>query len=136
MLFNKKLSQKLSNSLEPQDNWIENDSSTTEGQLLIDVYQTEKNIIIKSTVAGVTPENIKISLHNDLLTIKGLRKEDKEIQDKDYLYRECYWGSFSRSIILPFEVDNRDIKAEIDNGLLTIRLKKIKAEEIKVTLKD
>lgn len=136
MLFNKKLGNKLSNSLGSQDNWIESDSSTTEGQLLIDVYQTEKEIIIKSTVAGVTPENIKISLHNDLLTIKGLRKEDKEIQDKDYLYRECYWGSFSRSIILPFEVDNRDIKAEIDNGLLTIRLKKIKAGEIKVTLKD
>jgi len=136
MLFNKKLNNPLHNFSDNKSNWIETDSSTTEGQLLIDVYQTEKYIIIKSTVAGVTPENIKISLHHDLLTIKGLRKADNEIKDEDYLYRECYWGSFSRSIILPFDVDGRDIKAEIDNGLLTIRLKKIKTAEIEVVLKD
>lgn len=136
MLFNKKLNKSISNFSDDKSNWIENDSSTTEGQLLIDVYQTEKNIIIKSTVAGVTPDNIKVSLHHDLLTIKGFRTADKEINDENYLYRECYWGSFSRSIILPFEVDSRDIKAEIDNGLLTISLKKIKSAEIEVVLKD
>lgn len=136
MLFNKKFNNSFSESSEEKTSWIEDNYSKTEGQLLIDVYQTEKTIVIKSAVAGVTPENIKISLHNDLLTIKGVRTSDKEIKDFQYLYRECYWGPFSRSIILPFEVDNRDINAEIENGLLTICLKKIKSEDIKVVFKE
>lgn len=134
MLFNKKINNTFSL---PENNsgWLENSSTETEGQLSIDVYQTEREIVIKSTIAGVNPENLKISLHHDLLTIRGFREENK-ISAENYLYRECYWGPFSRSIILPFEVDNRDIKAEIENGLLTISLKKLKPEKIKVTLKE
>jgi len=136
MLFNKKLNKNLSPFPEEKSTWLEEDSSETEGQLSIDVYQTEKEIIVRSTVAGVKPENIKISLHNDLLTIKGFRTEENKIKEENYLYRECYWGSFSRSVILPFEVDNRDVRAEIENGLLTVSLKKIKPEKIEVISKD
>lgn len=136
MLFNKKLNKNLSPFPEGRSAWLEEDSSETEGQLSIDVYQTEKEIIVRSTVAGVKPENIKISLHHDLLTIKGFRAEENKIKEENYLYRECYWGSFARSVILPFEVDNRDVKAEIENGLLTVSLKKVRPEKIEVTLKD
>ena len=136
MLFNKKLNKNLSPFPEEKSTWLEENSDETEGQLSIDVYQTEKEIIVRSTVAGVKPENIKISLHNDLLTIKGFRTEENKIKEENYLYRECYWGSFSRSVILPFEVDNRDVRAEIENGLLTVSLKKIKPEKIEVISKD
>lgn len=136
MLFNKNIKKELAFSNEGDSAWLEKEAIETEGQLSIDVYQTNKEIIIKSTIAGVRPEDLKISLHNDLLTIKGSRQEDKGIKDENYLYRECYWGSFSRSIILPFEVDGKDIKAEIENGLLTIRLKKAESQKIEVVLKD
>ena len=136
MLFNKNIKKELAFVNEGGSTWLETDAIETEGQLSIDVYQTNKEIVIKSTIAGVKPEDLKISLHNDLLNIKGFRHEDKNIKDENYLYRECYWGSFSRSIILPFEVDGKDIKAEIENGLLTIRLKKAESKKIEVVLKD
>ena len=136
MLFNKKLNKNLSPFSQEDSPWLEDNSNEIEGQLSIDVYQTEKEIIVRSTLSGVKPENLKISLHHDLLTIKGFREEEDKIREEDFLYKECYWGSFSRSIILPFEVDNRDIKAEMENGILTISLKKIKPEKIEVISKD
>ena len=116
--------------------WIGTDQIETEGQLSIDVYQTDKKIIVKSTIAGVKPEDLKIVLHNDLLTIKGARHADQEIREENYLYRECYWGSFSRSIILPSEVDNKKVEAELENGVLTITLYKSEPGKIEVVVKE
>ncbi len=96
-----------------------------EGQLSVDVYQTNDEIIIKSTIAGVEPEDLDIFLHDDLLTIRGKRQQTKEQKDSHYFYKECYWGGFSRSIILPVEVNPDKIDAELKNGILTIRLPKI-----------
>jgi len=107
-----------------------------EGQLLIDVYQTPQEIIIKSTVAGINPEDLKISLHNDLLTIKGKRSEDNNIKEEDYFYKECYFGSFSRSIILPAEVNNQRVDAILENGVLTVTLHKINTKHIEVKSKE
>ncbi len=103
-----------------------------EGQLQIDVYQTPKEIIIKSTMAGVKPEDLHVALHNDLLTIKGFREENNKISEEDYFYKECYWGSFSRSIILPAEVDNHKVEAVLENGVLTITLQKNLKNKIKI----
>lgn len=116
--------------------WLDYEEPETEGQLAIDVFQTEKKIIVKSTIAGVRPEDLKISLHHDLLTIKGHRQIKEEIKDEDYLYQECYWGSFSRSIILPSEVDNKRVEAELENGVLTITLYKTHTGHIEVKSKD
>ena len=107
-----------------------------ENQLAIDVYQTPAEIIIKSALAGVSPENLKISLHNDLLTIKCKKEEDYNIKEEDYFYKECYFGSFSRSIILPAEVDNHRVDAVLENGLLTITLHKINFDQIKIKTKE
>lgn len=101
--------------------WI---SSETEGQLLIDVYQDEKNIYIKSTIAGVKPDDLEISLNNDMLTIRGMRDGGIDFAKADYFYQECYWGSFSRSVILPVEVKHDKISATLKNGVLTITLPK------------
>jgi HSP20 family protein len=97
-----------------------------EGQLSIDVYETEKDIIIKSTIAGAKPNDLDITMDNDMLTIRGKRHDINEKEDRNYLYQECYWGSFSRSVILPVEVDTKKIDASLENGVLTIALKKIK----------
>ena len=82
------------------------------------------------------PEDLKISLHNDLLMIKGKRAIGKEFAEENYLFKECYWGPFSRSIILPAEVDNKRVEAEIENGVLTITLFKTIPENIQIKMKD
>ncbi len=113
------------------------DSDDYEGELSIDVYQTEKDLVIKSAIAGIRPEDIDISISNDMLTIRGKREMDEEIKSKDYFYRECYWGRFSRSIILPLDVEVNKIKATIKNGILTIRIPKSKIpKSINVTVKE
>ena len=71
-----------------------------EGQLTIDVYQSPNEIIIESTIAGVKPEDLDISITNESVTIRGKREKEKTVKDEDYFYQECYWGKFSRSIIL------------------------------------
>jgi HSP20 family protein len=104
-----------------------------EAQLSVDVFEDKSNIIIKSTVAGVNSENLEISISNDLLTIRGFREQDKEVDDSNYYCQECYWGAFSRSIILPCEVDQKKVDASITNGVLIIKLpKKYKTSSIKV----
>jgi HSP20 family protein len=139
MLFNKK---NIKPSLIQENDessvveWLNYEDPETEGQLAIDVFQTDKKIIIKSTIAGVKPEDLKISLHHDLLTIKGIRSMKEEVNDEDYLFRECYWGSFSRSIILPIEVDSKRVEAELESGILTISLYKTNPSQIEVTVKD
>lgn len=115
------------------EEWFGNDYN--EGQLSIDVFQTDKNIVVKSTIAGVRPDDLDISLHNDMLTIRGKRQMDEEIAEEDYLYRECYWGAFSRSVILPCEVKADKIEALLENGVLTVILPKakvVKQKEIRV----
>ncbi len=104
--------------------WIEDDFE--EGQLSLDVYETPKEIVVRSTIAGVDAKNLDIYINNDMLTIRGHRKEEEKIKNKKYLYQECYWGSFSRSIILPVEVKIEKIEAQLENGILTIILPKAK----------
>ncbi|MDX9893710.1 MAG: Hsp20/alpha crystallin family protein [Patescibacteria group bacterium] len=118
--------------IRPREEW----PNTEEGQLLLDVYQDEKNIYIKSTIAGVNPQDLEIALHNDMLTIKGSRKSEMELEGYDYFFQECYWGDFSRSIILPVEVESAKIGAELKNGVLKITIPKSKKRRkipIKIT---
>ncbi|MCK4539995.1 Hsp20/alpha crystallin family protein [Candidatus Parcubacteria bacterium] len=115
--------------------WLDEDYE--EGQLSIDVYQTPAEIVVKSTIAGVKPEDIDISINNDMLTIRGKREMRETINNDHYLYRECYWGSFSRSVILPVEVESNKIEATLENGILTITLPKVKsAKQISIKVKE
>jgi len=117
------------NPMAESDNWLEEDYS---GQLSVDVYQTDKDIVVKSTIAGVRPEDIDISINGDMLTIKGLRKKDHEVEEDDYFFKECYWGGFSRSIILPVDVKADKIAATLKNGVLTVVLPKAEKKNVKV----
>ncbi|PIZ55757.1 molecular chaperone [bacterium (Candidatus Torokbacteria) CG_4_10_14_0_2_um_filter_35_8] len=115
--------------------WMEQDSQTEEGELTIDCYQQDDNVVIKSTVAGVKPDDIDISFADNVITIKGERTKDEEVKEEGYLYQECYWGRFSRSIKLPCDIDNSKIKASLRDGILTVQLPKAakaKAKSIKV----
>ena len=112
---------------EEKEDWL----AESEGQLTIDVYQTPNEIVIKSTIAGVKPEDIDISMTNDMITIKGNRKKDEDAKEEDYYYQECYWGPFSRSVILPVDVEVDHAKAGMKNGILTIKLPKIERVKTK-----
>ena len=112
------------------------DKDDYDGQLTVDVYQTEDDIVVQSTIAGVDQNDIDISVTNDMVTIKGKRATPEKIRSSDYYYQELFWGPFSRSIILPEDVDSDNAKASMKNGLLTIRLPKLaksRTKKIKIS---
>ncbi len=104
-----------------------------EGQLLVDMYENADSLVVRSFVAGVEPEDIEISLHNDMLTIRGRRHDVEEIHDDRFFHRECYWGTFSRSVIIPRPVDVDAIQALFKNGVVTIVLPKKELTESSIS---
>ncbi|MBI2278726.1 MAG: Hsp20/alpha crystallin family protein [Candidatus Brennerbacteria bacterium] len=115
------------------------DEDDAEGQLTVDVYQDGEYLIVQSTVAGVKAEEVEVSITPESVSIHGKRERTKEVEEKDYFYQECFWGSFSRSIILPHEVDPDKSSATIKDGVLTVKMPKIdrqKAKKLKVKGND
>jgi len=107
-----------------------------EGELTIDMYQTPDEIIIKTMVAGVLPENLDVSITRDVVIIKGERKESHIIDEDDYYSKELYWGSFSRTINLPEEINTEEAEAEEKHGLLILNLPKTdKSKQTKLKVK-
>ena len=109
------------------DEWV--DDEPVEGQLTVDVYETPEEIVIRSIVAGVRPDDLDVSISRDMVTIRGTREEHKEVADDSYFHKELYWGSFSRTVLLPAEVEVEEAQATEKHGLLTIRLPKIDKEK-------
>lgn len=112
-------------------------AAEAEGQLAIDVYQTPDDIIVESTIAGVQGDDIDIDVTSEKVTIRGNRKKENKVSIGDYYYQECFWGKFSRSIILPEEIDPDKAHSSLNNGVLTITLPKVKrdvARKIKVKM--
>ena len=104
------------------DRWLE---AHEEGRLAVDVLENDKELVITSAIAGVKPENLEVFVHNDMLTVRGKRHADTTAEaGAKYLVRECHWGSFSRSVILPMEVDVDAISATIRDGVLVVRMPK------------
>lgn len=93
-----------------------------EGHLTVDVFRSGNDIVIQSTIAGTDPNDMDISITKDMVTVKGQRSTEEKIKSSDYYHRELYWGSFSRSIILPVDIDPDNAKASMKNGILIIRL--------------
>lgn len=104
-----------------------------EGKLAVDVYKTDDEVVIESPVAGIKPEDINITIKGEVLTIRGIRERLEEpAEKKDYFTQECYWGKFSREVILPEETDPGRAEALLKDGILVIRIPKIHREKERV----
>lgn len=103
----------------------------TEGELTIDLYQTQREVVIQSMIAGVQPENLNITITRDSVTIKGKRELVRGTDEENYFLRELYWGNFSRIIDLPCEVEPEEADAIEKHGLLTIKIPKIDKDKQK-----
>ncbi len=111
--------------------------NSPEGQLVVDVYETDKEIVIQSAIAGIKINQIDISLENDIIVIKGERENPCKDKERSYFLKECYWGPFSKEIILPREIDTSRIDAKIKDGILIIRMPKIeRAKSKKIEIEE
>lgn len=123
--------------MKKEEKTIEPTWADGEGQLVVDVYETEDELVVQSAIAGITSDDLNICLEHDILVMKGTRENPVNDKKKNYFVRDCYFGPFSKEIILPREVDTSKIKASIENGLLTIRMPKIEREQHKkISIKD
>jgi HSP20 family molecular chaperone IbpA len=108
-----------------------------DGELSIDMYQTEKDLVIEAMIAGVRPEDIQVNITRDIVTLSGKREANKSVIQDDYFYRELYWGTFSRSIMLPHEIDIESAEAIEKHGMLIIKMPKIdKGRQSKLKVKS
>lgn len=122
-------------ALPPEEEYRQ-EEAPAEGQLPVDMYQTQDSIIIRAFVAGVRPEEMNVSISRDLVEIEGSREERDQVAESDYTYRELFWGSFARTIALPEEVDVDGATAGAKDGLLTIVLPKLdKTRQTKLRVK-
>lgn len=115
--------------------WMEEQAG--DGELAIDVYETADDVVVRTMVPGVKKEELDIALTRDSITVRGQRKEDKTISDQNFHFRELYWGTFSRTLQLPHEVDVDRAEATEAQGVLTIRLPRIdKGRQTKLRVKS
>lgn len=114
----------ISNSAQPAKKEV--------GQLSVDIYHLDKEIVILAPIAGVKKEDLHLSITDDVLVIKGERKEKEQVPEDNYYTRECFWGNFSRSIVLPEEADTKNITAAFEDHVLEIRIPKEEIEHTKV----
>lgn len=114
--------------------WLQEE--VEEGQLTVDVYETPSDIVIKTMVAGVKPEDLDITINREMVTIRGKREEDRTVSGEDYFHRELYWGTFSRTVMLPKEIDIEEAEAIEKYGLLILKLPKLdKNKEARLKVK-
>ncbi len=107
------------------------------GELAVDVYQTPTHIIIKAMIAGVKPDDLDVSITRDMVTIRGKRERHTEGTAGDFFFQELYWGAFSRTIVLPQEVEIEEAEAAEKHGLLIVRLPKLdKGRQAKLKVKS
>ncbi|OGD66578.1 hypothetical protein A3F08_00200 [Candidatus Berkelbacteria bacterium RIFCSPHIGHO2_12_FULL_36_9] len=111
-----------------EGDWLEE----YEGQLAIDAFQSNDAVIVKAPIAGVRPEDLEISITDEVVSIKGERREASEIEKENYFCQECYWGSFSRSYLLPVAVDAEKADASLKNGILTIAIPKLEKTKTRI----
>ena len=137
MFFKKNKSQKeekkKTEEIKEKGNWLK-----PQGKLTLDVFENEDYLFVQSAIAGVEVDDLDISIENDVLEIKGQRiKPDDGKEKRNYFIQECYWGPFSREIVLQKEVDNSRVEASIKKGVLTIKMPKIERErKRKIKLKN
>lgn len=121
----KKLNSTSKSGSKLTSEWIDEEEHEKDGELGVDVYQTSDMIVVKAMLAGVKNEDLDISITRDMITIRGKREEERTAKEEDYFIRELYWGSFSRTITLPQEIDVDEAEAIEKHGLLILKLPKL-----------
>ncbi len=131
MFFSKKTKSKPKKKLSSgkkeggkEKSWLQ-----PEGKLAVDVYETDSSFVVLAAVGGISTKDINVSVEKDMLIIKGSRENPVQQDDKKYFYKECYWGPFSRKIIVPQNVNTSKIDASMENGILKVELPKLQKEE-------
>jgi HSP20 family protein len=120
----------------PTGKWDEQEEEL-DGELSVDMYQTDKDLVIEAMIAGVKPEDIQVNITRDIVTLSGKREANKSVVHEDYFYQELYWGTFSRSIMLPHEIDIESAEAIEKHGMLIIKMPKIdKGRQSKLKVKS
>jgi HSP20 family protein len=107
------------------------DEEPVAGQLAVDVYETKEKLVVKGRVAGVNKSELDVSISDNTLTIRGTLSAGNEDDVENYFLQECYWGEFSRSIVLPVPVKEDEIEAVLKDGVLTISFAKVKQDTVK-----
>ena len=113
------------------------ESNLTPWAPAVDIYETENELVVKADLPDVNPQNLDIRVENNILTIRGERKFETKVSEDNYLRVERAYGSFSRSFSLANSVKSDAIKADYQNGVLTLSLPKreeAKPKQIKVTV--
>lgn len=113
------------------DNVAFDNETAADGQLTIDVFQDEDYICVQSAIAGITPDDLDVTITKESVSIRGRREKVQKVDDGDYFYQECFWGSFSRSVVLPQEIDPDSSTASFKNGVLTIKMPKLSRKKMK-----
>lgn len=103
-----------------------------EGQLAVDVYQTEDAIVLVAPIAGVNEANLEVAITDEIISIRGSRSLHEQVPSENYFVQECYWGSFSRSYVLPVAVDPDAASAGLKDGILTIRIPRVEKSKTRI----
>lgn len=114
-----------------KEDWMEE----YEGQLAIDVFETDNALILTAPIAGVSPENLDVQISDEFVTIKGEREDIRQAEATGYHVQECYWGAFSRNFEVPVQIDSENSEAVMKNGILTIimpKFTKSRAKSLKI----
>ncbi len=113
-----------------EESW-EDSEDDLPGQLAVDVYETDEQLIIKARTAGVNKEDLDVSISDGILTISGTLSGGDDTDATNWHIQECYWGEFSRTLALPTAVKEDEVSAVLKDGVLTINFAKVKQEQAK-----
>ena len=111
------------------DEWDEEEA--VPGQLAVDVYETKEKLVVKARTAGVNKNDLDVSISDNTLSIRGTLNAGYEEDVENYHLQECYWGEFSRSLVLPIAVKEDEIEAVLKDGVLTVSFTKVKQDSVK-----
>lgn len=124
-------SQNQSSNVSSDDTSWEEGEDDFPGQLAVDVYETEEQLVVKARTAGVNKEDLDVSISDGILTISGTLSSGDDTDATNWHIQECYWGEFSRTLALPVAVKEDEVAAVLKDGVLTVTFQKVKQEQAK-----
>ncbi|NQV00624.1 MAG: Hsp20/alpha crystallin family protein [Parcubacteria group bacterium] len=123
-----------------EEGWMPFVPTFQQEEPMVDIYQDKGNLYIDISLSGIKPEDVEISIDDNILTIQGKSEDKKEIKEENYLRKEIRKGSFRRVIKLPVDIKDNQAKAESKNGMLKITIPKVsktisKAKKVPIQIK-